>query len=206
MIGALSLISFSSIASNANQFTYGGVSIQTNSYDNINFAPNIDTSNLSPLKLTTSSSASGYRGFVGHQFNQYIAIEGGISTLGEAEFSVIEETTDAKGVKKTKVLHSGGFETSTADIRAMGTYPISETLFLKAHVGALLWDNDFNYLAGEIDNLTVEKSSDNGVSLLTGVGIGYGFNNKVAISLDYEKTTIADIDTSNLAFSLIIRI
>lgn len=109
------------------------------------------------------------------------------------------------GKLKNKTVHSGDFETLAGDIRIVGTYPLSDSLFLKAHIGALAWDNEFSVLAQNNEELLVQKTSDSGVSLLTGVGLGYGINKAVAVSLDFEKTEIADISTQSLGVSLFIR-
>ncbi|MBE0365534.1 hypothetical protein PULV_b0126 [Pseudoalteromonas ulvae UL12] len=42
-------------------------------------------------------------------------------------------------------------------------------------------------------------------SLLSGIGLGYGFNKTVAISLDLEKTEIADISTQSLGLTVFLR-
>ena len=104
IIGALSFISINATASNANQFDYLVLSFQKNSYDNLNFAPDIDTSKLVPLIYDTNSSGTGLRVFVGHQFNSYIAVEAGITSFGKAEFSVIEKQTNSDGKSNNKTI------------------------------------------------------------------------------------------------------
>lgn len=205
LIGALSFISINAIANSSNKFDYIGLSYQSNSYNNLNFAPNIDTSKLAPLKYTADSSGTGLRGFLGHQFNTYIAVETGISYYGKAEFSVIETTTNSDATTTNKTIHQGDFSSLTGDFRVIGTYPVSDSLFLKAHVGALLWDSKLSVLVQTPGKLMVNKVSSSGVSLLTGVGIGYGFSKTIAISLDFERTEIAEITSQNLSLSFLIR-
>lgn len=206
IIVSLSLISINAAASNKNEFDYFGISLQNNSYDSVDFNPGVDTAELIPLVYEKESSAIGFRGFFGHQFNRYIAVEAGVTSFGSASFSLIKKEEGADGKIKNKTVHSGDFETLAGDIRIVGTYPLSDSLFLKAHVGALAWDNEFSILAQNNEELLVQKTSDSGVSLLTGVGLGYGINNVVAISLDFEKTEIADISTQSLGVSIFIRL
>lgn len=205
LIAALSFISINATASNANKFDYVGVTFQNSSYDNLNFAPGIDTSELTPLIYNDSSSATGYRGFLGHQFNRYIAVEAGISSFGKASFSVVQKKTASNGKTTNTTIHSGDFTTLAGDLRLIGTYPITDSLFLKAHIGALVWDNELSVLTQNTDELLVNKTSDTGISLLTGVGIGYGFNKRMAMSLDIEKTEIAKVTTQNLGVSFFVR-
>jgi len=204
-IGVLGFISLNVIAKNANQFNYIGINFQNNSYENLNFTPGIDTTQLSPIKYDENSSETGWRGFVGHQFNRYIAVEAGLTSFGKANFTITEEQTDSNGKITINTIQNGEFKTLAGDIRAVGTYPINNSLFVRAQIGVLAWDNEFTYLVNDIEGLTAQKDSDKGVSLLTGVGIAYGFNDLVAISLDYEKTEIAKITTQSLGVSLLVR-
>ncbi|MFT5756207.1 MAG: hypothetical protein ACI9LM_000919 [Alteromonadaceae bacterium] len=205
IIGSLSFISLNAVANNANQFDYLGISFQNHSYDSLNFSPGIDTVGLAPLIYQTNSSAIGFRGFFGHQFNRYIAVEAGITSFGKANFSLVKKEKDSNGKLKDKTVHKGNFETLAGDIRIVGTYPISDSLFLKAHIGALAWNNELTVLAQSKEELVVQKTSESGVSLLTGVGLGYGINKVVAVSLDFEKTEIANISSQNLGLSIFVR-
>lgn len=205
VVAVLSVLSVSAQAKDVNEFNYFGVGFQHNSYDHLDFSPQLEASVLAPLRLDDTSSSIGIRGFAGHQFNRYLAIEGGVTSYGDASFSVIEQGTDADGNTTSDTLQSGEFETLAADVRIIGTYSLDGRLFLKAHLGALAWDNEFTFLTGDPEALNTATDSDSGVSLLTGLGVGYGFNNSIAISLDYQKTEIAKISTENLAVSLLIR-
>ncbi|NMH66593.1 outer membrane beta-barrel protein [Shewanella salipaludis] len=205
IVGALGILSMNAFASELNEFDYLGINLQHNSYDKLNFAPNVDTAGLTPLVYDADSAATGFRGFVGHQFNRYLAVEAGVTSFGEASFAVMEKQTDSAGKTKNKTIHSGDFSTLAGDIRMIVTYPLSGSLFLKAHLGALVWDNEFSTLVQGSDGLVVQKTSDNGVSLLTGIGAGYGFNKKFAMSLDFERTDIASITTQNLSLAFIMR-
>jgi len=51
--------------------------------------------------------------------------------------------------------------------------------------------------------VSVTEAKDRGVSLLTGIGFGYGISKTMAVTLDFEKTEVADIPvkTISLGFS-----
>ena len=199
------LFAFNAVANDKDQFDYFGFGIQNHSYDDLNFSPGFDSSELAPANYDADSSAFGGRIFLGHQFNRYIAVEAGITSYGEGKFSVKEKVTDAKGNSKNNTLFDGKFTTLAGDLRIIGTYPVSEKMFLRAHLGALLWDNEFEHLTADVSAPLVKKDSDTGISLLTGIGLGYGFNKKVALSLDFESSEIADISMQTLSLSLLVR-
>lgn len=203
-IFSLWLSSTNVFAASANQFDYVGLAIQYNSYDNINFTPTIDTETLSPLLYKDSTGNVGYRAFVGYQFNRYFAIEGGVTSYGDADFKVKEEN-QSNGVTTYKTLHKGSFSTLAGDIRLVGTYPISEKVFLKASVGAVAWDTDHQTLIQDNNNLSVEKESDSGMTALMSAGIGYGFNRSSAVTFEVEKTEIKSINTHNISLSFMFR-
>ncbi|WP_170309603.1 outer membrane beta-barrel protein [Litorilituus lipolyticus] len=198
-------ISLTSHAYNKNQFNYIGINAQHTSYDNINFIPDIDMTELPSLTYDDTTSEMGYRGYLGHQLNRYIAVEAGIISFGEANFSISEETISTDGKTTTSVKYSGAFKTFAGDIRAIGTYPINDNLYIKAQLGILAWDNEFSFLTTQDGELVLEKDSKTGTSLITGIGVAYGFNDVIAIALDYEATEIADITTKNIGLSLLVR-
>jgi hypothetical protein len=197
----LGLVAFDGRAETVNPFNYYGVALQNNSYDAIEFSSTFDPAALAPLSYSKNTSGQGLRAFVGHHFNQYVAIEGGFSSLGKAKFTVTEKAS----ATASTTIHKGDFSTFTADVRGVLTYPLSPKVFLKAHLGALVWNNKFEYLTGSSNVPVLKKDSDTGVSVLAGVGLGYGFNKKVAMSVDYEQPEIADITTKTLGISLSIR-
>jgi hypothetical protein len=201
----LSFVAFDGHAKKVNPFNYYGVALQNNSYDAIEFTPTFDPAALAPLSFIKKTSGQGIRAFVGHHFNQYAAVEGGLSSLGKAKFLVANKQTDAAGKITSTTVHQGDFSTLAADIRGVFTYSLSSKIFLKAHLGALVWDSKLESLAGTSDAPTISKSSDSGISLLSGVGLGYGFNKKVAMSVDYEQSEVFNITTKTLGVSLSIR-
>jgi len=205
IVGGLSAISFNVLAGDINKFDYFGIGLANSSYDELVFSPQIDTAELTPLVYDDKSSAMGYRMFAGHQFNRYVAVEVGLASFGQVGFTVKELTTGTDDKVTKTTIEQGKFKTLSGDVRVVGTYSLSDSLFLKAHVGVIAWSNKFTFLTGKAGALTSEELSDKGVSLTTGVGVGYGFSKRIAMSFDAERTEIADIATQNLGVSFFVR-
>jgi hypothetical protein len=170
LLGVFGLISTQVMADNSNQFDYVGLSLQQSSYRDLDFSVTIKPNDLTPLSYHESLSGSGFRGFIGHQFNRYLSLEAGIASYGKADFKVKQEETGTDGKPTYKTVFNGDFKTTAGDLRVVGTYPLSDSLFLKAHLGALIWNNELTTLEGTVAQPETPKVSDNGVSLLTGLG------------------------------------
>ncbi|WOC27814.1 outer membrane beta-barrel protein [Pseudoalteromonas sp. N1230-9] len=201
---ALCLMPLLSHANSNNEFSYFGLALQNNNYD-INFIPSIEQGSFAPLNYSDEQSGKGFRGFYGYQFNQYFAVEVGLGLPGEANFNIYRDTVNNKNEPTKETVYEGDFKTLSFDTRIIATYPITGSFFLRAHAGAYVWDNDFSYLQESAESYSVVEKSDTGVSLLTGFGVGYGFNDNVAATIDYEKTDIADISTQTIVASLVFR-
>lgn len=190
-------------ATESKSFDYFGVRLENQSFNDVNFAPGFDTEGLAPLSYSAGQSGQGIRLLAGRQFNHYIALEGGISSFGEADFKVAEAVTGADGKVTHKGIHSGKFRTYGLDARVVATYPFENNWYLKGHLGALLWQNEFSYLSGTPAQTEVKQVKDSGVSMLAGFGVGYGFNENWTLSVDFEKTEVADIETKTLGVSVL---
>lgn len=201
----LGLLSLGTHARDDNQFDYLGISFHADSYNNLNFLPQTDTTQLSPLLYRSSSSSAGIRGFAGHQFNRYIAVEIGMKAYEKASFRIIQEETNAEDETTTSTLHNGQFKTLAGDIRIIGTYPVSDHLFFRGHIGAVQWNNEFTFLTGNPSELSTQTLSNSDISLLTGLGAGFGINDTAAILFDVEQTEIASLTTRSLGLSILFR-
>lgn len=199
------LVSFSTYSNGRNTFNYYGIGIQNIGYDDIEFSPNIEKTELLPDLYSKNTSGTGVRAFMGHHFNQYFAVEAGITSHGKANFLVYREAIDSEGTINKETIHRGDFSTISGDIRLIGTYAIGKKMFLRAHVGSLFWNNEFDYLSGNVGELVVKNESDTGASLLTGIGLGYSFTKNIAVSFEFENTKIANIKTQTISLSMMLR-
>lgn len=198
--------SFSAFANSHNTFDYMGLSVQNDIYTDLNFAPSLESGDISPLALKANTTAKGARGFIGHHFNRFLALEAGVTSYGTANFSVTDPNAETSSKVKKKVLYKGEFKTLASDIRIIGTYSLTEKLFVKTHLGALVWNNELTNLAKNQDGLFLQNKTKTGASVLAGFGIGYGFSNKLAMGLDFETTNINDVTTRSIRLSLSTRL
>ena len=103
-------------------------------------------------------------------------------------------------------VHKGKFTSFGLDLKAFATLPITDSQFIRAHLGAMLWDNDFEFVSGPSGTTSLSKSSDTNVSALYGLGYGYAFNKRNALVLEYESTEIADVSLNNVSLSFLIKL
>ena len=199
------VIPFFASAEKSEAFNYLGVGLATQNYEGLNFSPSVDTSALGPLTYSDNDRSTGFRLLAGHQWNRYIAFEGGLSSLGKGDFKVTEATTDANGKAINKAVHQGDFRTYAFDARVVATYPFDNKWYLKGTLGAMFWQNELSRLGGTPAALEVTKVKETGVSMLSSIGIGYGFNKNVAVTLDYEKNEVADHSMDSVGISVLFR-
>lgn len=204
----ISLLCFSadSMSSSRDQFDYFALSINKPSYSDLDFTPVLNEEDLSPLKESVEKENYGFRLFYGYQFNRYMAVEGGIDYYGKSDFSLYTEATSNQNVVTKTNIHTGSFSSIGTDVRLVGTYPITSNLYVKASVGALAWFSDRDYVTKEENDFIAYEESESGVSVVTGLSLAYGIRKFAAISLDYEKTEIREVDTSNIGISVTFRL
>lgn len=204
-VSSLLVVSQSAYSAGINQFLYFGLGTTNNQYQDLNFSPDIDTTQIAPLEYKDTDSASGLKLLAGYQFNQYVAIESGFTWYGSGSYKLISETADEQGVRSVSTKLTGNFETFSVDIKAVGTIPVSENFFLKGSLGGTYWDNDYTFLSGSVGNYESKSKQDSGVSPAVAVGVGYGFNHHSALTLEYETTEIASVTTNSIAATLLLR-
>lgn len=188
------------------QFDYFAVSLNKPSYDQLDFTPNLEATDLEPLKEEVEKEKFGTRLFYGYQFNRFFAVEAGFNYFGKSSFKLYTETTSAQNVVTKKTQHKGSFSSLGADVRLIGTLPLTNNLYLKGSVGALAWSSDKEFITKGTDEFVINEESESGVSMVSGLSLAYGIRKSVAVSLDYEKTEIAGIDTSNIGLSVTFRL
>lgn len=193
-------------ASNRDQFDYLSISVNKPSYDDLNFTPNLDQAALSPYLQSMDSEKLGFRLFYGYQFNRFLAVETGFDYFGANDFSLYQEVAGANNTVTRKNLLSGSFKSLGADVRAVATYPVTNNFYLKANIGALAWRSEQDIVSKTGEEFSLTDNSESGVSLVTGIGMAYGYRKFVAISLDIERTEIADITATNIGLSFTFRI
>ena len=195
-----------SFAGIGNSFSYVGIGSQFNNFKDIDFTPDVGTDGYAPAILAEDTSGFGGRMFFGKQFNQYWSVETGIDFMSSAEFKLLNNVTDANGNITQTSQYSGKFSTFALDVKAFATLPITNSQFVRAHIGALFWDNDFEYVSGAPGSTELSKSSDTKVSALFGIGYGYAINKSNAFVLEFETSTIAEVRVDTISLSFLVKI
>ncbi len=197
---------YSSVAmsKSRNEFDYWGVSISDTSYSNLNVTPDLDEDVLLPLNENINSASVSLRGYYGYQFNRYLAAEAGLNYFGKNEFSFYSES-ESNGVITQTTEFSGEFKALGADFKLIATYPITNSFYLKASVGALYWDSKKDILVRNEENFVLDNVSESGTSVTTGFGVAYAFGRAMSLSLDVEKSEIADADITTTGISFTFR-
>lgn len=190
---------------NVNNFNYAGVSFIHSSVQNIAFTAAPDSSSIAPLSFSDDTSDQGFKLLAGRQIYRYLAVEASLSSFTSASFDVFEEINNENGESSTERVASGEFDSTVADIRAIFTYPFGQRFHFKLMAGVTSWQNDFDTVSFNDNAYTIERQSDAGIDSIYGVGLAYGFNRKYAISLDIERSEVANLDVTNVAASLLMK-
>lgn len=120
--------------------------------------------NPQPTSLKTGGLA--WNTNVGYQFNQYLAVEAGYTSFGEAKATL-------GSMSLTTSL--GGFG---ADVK--GIYPINSQFDVFAKAGAI---DMHETLEGRDSGVTIGKVTGNAWTPMLGLGTSYNINNHVALNL-----------------------
>ncbi len=67
--------------------------------------------------------------------------------------------------------------------KAIASYSITDNFFIRAHIGAQVWHNNYETLVNvpvaatpEITTIEVQNEKNIGVTAIAGLGVGYGFS------------------------------
>lgn len=193
-------------ASSRDKFDYIALSVHKGSVKDFDFSPTLDFSTIESFGEKAESSKLSGRLFYGHQFNQYLALEAGLNRFLAKDYTVFEQTLGANNALVTKNIYTGGFSAFGGDLRVVGTYPVTNNFYLKTNVGALAWRSEIDRVSRQNTGLVATKNEESGVALIAGLGLAYGIEKTVAISLDVETTEVSDIRVTNFGLSLTFRI
>jgi len=180
-----------------NSFSYVGLGTVYSDFTELNFAPDVAENGYAPMTLSDSTSGFGTRFFYGQHFGEYLAFEAGASFMSKPDFTLKNGTTK---------VHSGEFSTFGLDFKAFATFPITNSQFIRAHAGVMLWDNDSEVISGPSGNTSISKDSDTDVSPIYGIGYGYAFNKSNALVLEFETTEIASEKVENISLSFLVKL
>ncbi|PXF63364.1 outer membrane beta-barrel protein [Kangiella spongicola] len=134
----------------------------------------------------------------GYNFNQYIALEGGFNSLGEARATDPASTLSAK------------LEGNSVHFGVVGTAPVSESFAVFGKLGASRWD-----VEGRVTDSagSYGRAEEKGFDPMYSVGIKW-LNDEYNLQLEYERYEVsfdefktilgdnADVDIISLTYSL----
>ena len=205
VVASLTLPAFAVDSKGRDEFDYLAFSVNTASYSDLDFTPNINFTDLPAISSKADSEKLGGRLFYGYQFNRFFAIEGGLNLFAAKNFKIQEQSQGDNNTTVTTDLFSGGLKAFGADLRAVAIYPVTKNLYLKANVGAVGWRSELDSVSLVDNELIATTNKESGVSAIGGFGIAYGIKKTVAISLDVETTEISDIRVTNVGLSFTFR-
>lgn len=127
---------------------------------------------------------TGWKLFIGYQFNPYISAEGGYVDLGESDASVT-----VLGIPISAEAEVDGFFLS-----GLLAWPINDTFSVFGKLGVIAWDVDVDASGGGVS----VSDDESGTDALFGVGAQYDFTNNFGIRAEWERyNNIGDSDIGN---------
>ena len=129
----------------------------------------------------------GWKVFAGYALNDVLAIEGGYTTFGDADWG-FSGNPPPPGF-------STSLETTGVEIAAVGNFPINSQFSLFGKVGLLVWDSEISFSGpGSSDS-----ADDTGTDVFFGFGGQYEIAGNLAVRASWERYTVtiddADLDT-----------
>ena len=167
---------FPALASAQDAGGYVGGSLGQSNFDDGNAIPDLITSG------TVHGTDTGYKIFVGYQFNQNFGLEFAYVDLGEASY---------RGSYFGLSVTGGTVKVSGLNISAVGTLPLNPSFALFGKVGMFSWDAKANDITGGVPF----SGKDDGTDLSFGLGASYNINKNVSVRGEWERyQAIGDID------------
>ncbi len=135
------------------------------------------------LEIDTNSTAFRVTG--GWSFNDIFALEAGYQGFGD-----FRQQTLLNGIPITVGLSADGYTFGVA-----GQLPVAERFFVTGRLGAFFWDG-----TAEINGVSQADPGDN--NLYYGVGVKYALNEKFALSVDYSRFDLEDVQSDMFSFGV----
>lgn len=197
IISLLLVLTTSFTAHATNSFFYVGAAAHDQTVRVPNFYSG-ETQSYADTEFATSEEGSPYRLFTGYQFNNFFALEAGFTDYLTKSFTL--KSTD----NASRVNLAGTSESISLDFTSVLNIPMSNNFAFKAKLGATIWQNDIDLLAGDSSNPALESDSSTGTSLKSGLGATYAFNSRFAIMFDWDNRKVFDrnVETYSLGIAI----
>lgn len=146
---------------------------------------------------------SGFKILVGKKIDKTISVEAFYADFGEASLTGnTGDTFDLGG--STFVFTTNNAKIATAataiGVNAKFTYAFDNKSSIAGRIGMMLWDVTASVSGASIASAT---ASDDGTDLFYGIGYKYNFNNKYALTVDYDLYTADDADFDMIAVGVL---
>lgn len=186
----LSLIGLSSVLMSTahaqdEAYYYGGLSI---GQSRGNFDQSDLTSRLLPTGVTSTSVSSderdtGYKVFMGYQFNPYVALEGGYFNLGQLDLSAV---TAPAGTL------DGRFKLQGLNLDLVGTMPLGMNWSIIGRIGAQHAQTRGRFSGTGAASTIATSRDENDTNYKFGVGLQYEISPSWLIRAEAERYRISD--------------
>lgn len=143
---------------------------------------------------TFDDSDTAFKFIAGYQFNDYISLEGGYTSLGEVVSYSWDETVSLPmiGAPSFDTHTDGGVEVDGIILNVIGSFPVSEQFSIYAKLGVFSWDfeikNSWTITSSDPTTPTSKSSetfSDDGTDVFYGLGLAYHWDD-ISFRAEYE--------------------
>ena len=153
--------------------------------------------------LDFDDNDTGFRGFGGWQFSEFLGVEAGYSDGGTASETIGDITVDL--IEADVDVDVTGF-----DVYLTGTLPIGEMFYAYAKAGVMFWDADISATVREDDGeggviTTQDSFSDSGEDFAYGAGLGMNLGEQASLRLEYVMFDVSDADADFLSANILWR-
>ena len=126
---------------------------------------------------------TAWSAFIGYAFNENFALEGGYADLGSID-SLVGDCERQQGIAADP-------SADGVTLAAVARAPIGEKFSIYGKAGAFAWNMDRDATGG------LPAASDDGVSPLAGIGLGYSFTDRFEGRLEYDRFfDVGETDTT----------
>ena len=131
------------------------------------------------ISCSADDTDSGWKLYLGNQFNQNVAVEFGYVDLGQ---------TKASGTDSFLGTASLEFDVKGFDVAVVGLLPVSKQFNVLGKVGLFRWDVDVDASSSVFGSGSESKT---GVDFMVGIGASFDIGKTTAVRIEWER--FADI-------------
>ena len=133
---------------------------------------------LRATAISNDKRDTGYKAFLGYQFDRYLGLEGGYVRFGD--FGVSSPTLPAGSL-------SGRMKLQGANLDLVGTVPLGESLSLIARIGAVHAKANDRFVGTGAVNLAQPQRNERKTGYKAGVGLQYAFGPSLMVRGEAER-------------------